>query len=449
MKITKIKIRNFLGITDFVVDSLGKFNQVEGDNAVGKSSFIKAIRAILSKGSLKADVIHLGKDKAEIAIEIDDRIKIQRNVTERGDTRKVTVDGETVSTAVSFVQSLFGEYSLDPTKFFLAKPRERRQMLLSSIDFTISEAELRGAIGEEPIPIDLAEFDYKVHGLTLLDAVKAKVYNLRGEVNRDVIRKKKAIEQDKLEIPETFDVKKFEGYDVSKKMDRLDDMKRLVVEHTSEGEVIARLRTQRDNLDAAKTETETTIKQLQSKLIDLESSRIDIEDKGRALLTKHNKFVAPDTTALRSEINEFNDSRKLILKLEQIAEREKGLEKETESHENLDILHKALVDDVRIALMSKIKLPVEGLAIDGDNITVNGVSLDNLSTSEQLTFGIEVARVQAKDLKAILADDWEHMSKKNRKEFEKIVRGDGFQYCMAVVTEGELSMISRGEVESK
>ena len=48
---------------------------------------------------------------------------------------------------------------------------------------------------------------------------------------------------------------------------------------------------------------------------------------------------------------------------------------------------KKLTKEIPEDLIKKAKLPVEGLTIDGNDIKINGVSLDNLSSSEQLNFG--------------------------------------------------------------
>jgi len=420
---------------------------IEGDNGVGKTTLLKAIQVACQAGGISADVITLGEDKAEIAIEIDNRISIQRNVTAGGDSRKITVDGEPISTPVAFLKTLFGECSLDPTEFFMAKPRERRQMLLSAIEFNISQDELVEALGDMVSPISLDGFDYATHGLLLLEQVKSRVYDLRTEQNREIITLAKAIEQDKKEIPPTFDVEKFADFDFKDKTNKLLEAQQTIAKHEADKTELYNLRDKSDRTIEQIAMKEDQREKLKTEIENLERLREGIKEAGEAAKAEIVSFEIPDIESLKADINEFNESQKLILKLEQILEREKTLAVGNQYHEQLDDFYKYLAKDVQISLMSKIELPIDGLAITGEKITVNGVSLDNLSTSEQLRFGIDFARAKAKNLKAIIVDRWESMSPKNQLEFEKLTDGDGFQYCMTVVTDGDLSVNSHGEVE--
>jgi hypothetical protein len=92
-------------------------------------------------------------------------------------------------------------------------------------------------------------------------------------------------------------------------------------------------------------------------------------------------------------------------------------------------------------LLSKVKLPVDGLGISEDGvITINGLPIKNLSTSEQLKVALDIARVTCNELKIICVDRFESLSKDMQEEFFKQVKDDGFQYCVSTVTEGDIKI---------
>jgi len=456
MILTKIQIRNLLAIKDFVSTDLKKFNQIEGNNGVGKSAILEAIQIVLGTGRLGPGKIMVGEDQAEITIEIDDNISIGRTITAKGDTRKLVVDGQAKTTPVAFIKDILGPCTLDPTEFFDADKRARRKMLLSAIDFKITQPELEEATGADADLIDLSAFDYEVHGLVLLDMVKSKVYDLRAEENVGLTRLIKSIEQDKLEIPETFDVEKFKDFDISMKMDKLDDAKNKIALHIQGVNTLDKLRDDSELIIKQTADTENKIQQLKDTISEYEShletcvkARAEVKVEGEALKAKMAGYAEPDTTALRAEIDEYNASRQLVMKIDQIKAREESLVADSKRHEALDDLYKDLVDRVQVELMSKVDMPIKGLAIDGDNITLDGKMIDNLSTSEQLRFGIDVARSLAKEFKVVLADRWESLSPSNQRIFADMAKGDGFQYLFTTVSDGPLSMRSEGEIETE
>jgi len=430
MKITKVKIHDFLGISTFSISRLGKFNKITGANGVGKSALVTAIKEAFKSSGVDPHLIRIGADKAEILLEVDDRIKIERRITPTANLPKVTVNGQPMNRPQQYLNGLIGPFNFNPVEFFMAKPKERRALLLSAIPFHIDQAKLNDVLGDLAVPIDLKQFDFSFHGLEVLQAIQKAVYEQRHEQNLGVTRLKKSIEQDRQEIPDNFEPDKWRDFDISAKSKALADAQAAIRQHEQDEQRLVELRE-----EAVRVKAE--IERLQQKLAQM-------QEGGKALAEIVKRFERPDIGSLETEIAGYKDSMKLVNKLDAIQEREAELEGAQNVHAALDTLHKALTTDIPRKLLAEVKLPVENLEIDGDNILIDGKSIDKLSDSEQIRFAIDIARSLAGDLKVICVDRFESLDPKNRKEFEKATAPDEFEYFITVVTDGDLNVESTG-----
>ncbi len=433
MKITKISILNYLGVGVFKPDKLGKLNKITGGNGTGKSSVLKAINEAFKSSGIDPNVIRVDSDKAEIMIEIDDRINIERRITPSANNVKVVVDGEPVNSPQRWLNNIIGPLNFNPVEFFLAKPRDRRAILLRAIHFNIDQAGLVDALGDGAIPIDLNRFDYSKHGLELLEEIQKTVYEKRHEKNIEVTRLKKALEQDKKDIPPTLNRDKFKNFDIKKAILKLQDARDSVQKH--EGDIY-RL----ESLRRMAGDMKVGIEKLEQELIERRNKLTIIQSEGKALKEKVDSYQSPDIQSLQIAIDKFHDNQKSIAKLEEIERREGEVEKAAEIHVTLDAFYKKLSNEIPKLVLQKVKLPIDGLEIKGDDIFINGVAIDKLSTSEQIEFAVEVARALAGDLKVICVDRFESLDADARKAFEEQAKADDFEYFMTQVTGGDLAL---------
>ena len=70
---------------------------------------------------------------------------------------------------------------------------------------------------------------------------------------------------------------------------------------------------------------------------------------------------------------------------------------------------------------------------DGDDILINGVSIDNLSSSEQLKFGLQIVRALNGDFKVICVDGIESLDAESFEFFLKEIEDDSYQYFVTRV----------------
>lgn len=436
MKITMISIENFLGISHFKTTKMGRLNRVTGRNGSGKSSIVKAVFEAFKSSGVNPKLIKVGEGDAKILIGLDDGSIIDRQLTPIANRVKVVTDGQPLNAPQKFLNDLVGQFIIfNPIEFFFAKPKDRRQMLLSSIPISIDHAALVEMLGELPVPIDLERFDYSDHGLDVLDRIQKDVYERRHEQGLEVTRLKKSLEQDKLDIPETFDGDRYKGFNIQDKIDQLTTAKGEIALHKQDAIQLERLRT-RD------IQIKTEIERLLAEVKRLHIEQTEVRDEGKELAEKVKAFKVPDTTALEADINDYNQSQKLVLKLEEIDRKQGGIEKLETVHGALDDFYKALTTQVPRKLLSNVQLPVDNLEIKGDDILVNGVASDILATSEQWDFCISIAESVAGKLKVICCDGFEALDEQNYKAFEaRVAKGDS-QYIITMVTNDDLKMES-------
>lgn len=433
MKITKITITDFLGLSAFKVDNLGKFNQIKGGNGVGKSAVLKAIEETFKSSGVAPHIIKNGAERAEILIELDEKVLVHKRITPSANTVAVTVDGARLEKPQAYLTALFGEFSFNPVDFLTKKDKERLAILMKAIPFKLSPDRLRDCIGNGDDLIDLSSLDFSKHGLELLSSAKSLVYNARHQQNLDATRMKKAIEQDKLDLPQIADAKAFEGFDLTAELNKLQAANDEIATNREETERLSNLRERRDTLV-------TNIDSLKKQLEKAENELTAITAEGTELAAKISEYVAPDTAAIQNRISEFNRNQKSIHAFEDLRKREAECEGLFAKHKKLDALYKHIENELPKLLLSEIKLPVKGLEISGDEILVNGVSIDTLSTSEQVEFSVNLARILAGKLKVICVDRFESLDAEKRRCFEQSIDGDEFEYFVTQVTEGPLTV---------
>lgn len=457
MKVTKISILNYIGVGAFKSSRLGKLNIIEGGNGTGKSSVLKAITEAFKSSGKNPSLIKVGSDKAEIIIEIDDNILIERKITTSSNQPKVVVDGQPLSAPQRFLNDLLGPYQFDPTAFFLAPAKERRSMLLKSLPFTLDAGSLKGFLDDpENELVDylrLDTYDFSIHGLELLEKIASDIYDKRHEQGQIVTRLKKSLEQDAREIPETFDADKWKGFDLAATSEKVSEMRQQIIDHERSAADLEKLRNEVRSLQIGVDKKRERIERLREEIKALEAE-IDVDTKeaeaikqrGKALVQRVESFIPPNIEAERAKLAEYQNAQKLVVKLQQIEQRKTELVDEEQVHKDLDELHKMLVNDVPKKALAELKLPIKGLEIKGDEIMVQGHSIDTLSTSEQMKFAVSVARSLAGKLKVICIDRYESLDKDARKVFEAEAEKDDFEYFMTVVTSGDLTMSTVGDL---
>lgn len=449
MKITRLRISNFLGITELVMDHLGKLTAITGDNGTGKTSILKAVQEAFVSSGVDSDLIRTGSDQAEIMVEIDGNIVTERLITPEKNTAKVMEDGITKKSPATFLATLLGPFNFNPVDFFLTDAKERREYFLSAIPFTLTRQEIESTLEGDEDLIEWDKLDFTKHGLVVLEELQEQIYNKRHLVGQDVTRLQKALEQDRRDIPETFDTETFTDFDFTAKTAELVKANKLISDHGTDNESLLKLRkyaaNKQNEIEGKQHDIEVKKLELttaEDKLTELEAELSDINTEGKALLQTVQSFEEPDITTMEGVITEYTTSQELIVKLKDIARREDDQKQVVVDHELLDELYKLLSTTIPQKILAKMELPVEGISITGNQIKCNDIPIEKLCTQEQIDFCMDIARALSGKLKVICVDRLESLSTANKKKFRTAaLDGDDiYQYLTTEVTDGKLKV---------
>lgn len=190
LRITRLRVVEYRGVeaVDIKIPEAG--GVFRGANGAGKTSLLNAIRAALAARDIGPDAIRLGAERAEILIDLG-AVSVQRVITAEG--TKLTVrdaDGKaTITAPQKYLADMLGTAAIDPIELFLERKKDRRRALvLAAIPIRMTEAQLRGWVGDH-LGL-LAQMGQSVpsltsmHGLDACAAVRKAFYDCRTECNR-------------------------------------------------------------------------------------------------------------------------------------------------------------------------------------------------------------------------------------------------------------------------
>jgi DNA repair exonuclease SbcCD ATPase subunit len=104
--------------------------------------------------------------------------------------------------------------------------------------------------------------------------------------------------------------------------------------------------------------------------------------------------------------------------------------------EALDISVRALREEAPRTLLQASNA-IEGLALDGDEVMIDGVSLDRISGAEQLHFATEIARRLNAKARLLIVDGLERLDAEQLPNFVKMATAGGYQLISTRVTSGD------------
>lgn len=413
MKITQITIKNFLKLKDINFNP-SHTNVIVGRNKMGKTSILKAIQTAFT-GNADSSMIRIGEGKAEITIELDD-LMIKRSITEKGNYLDISnKEGFKMPAPQRYLDGVLGTFSFNPIAFFDKKAIDRKKYLLNAIKLKITPEELKAYIGDSVTGID-----YDVHALEVVETVRKHYYDKRTIANAEQSKKEKSLLDLTSSIPEGFDpasvseeaIEKLRGAiqtDEMNKQKHEDNQKYLVSLQKNETDVVAQI-----------TALQEKLKSIQTEIVEVSQRKFDFSD---------DMALASAKDALKA----LEDKRSIVFTVKRAEEVRGELTTAMNEAKRLDDIVTKLTKEVPADLIAKAKLPIDGLTISGDEILINGVNIDNMSSSEQLKFGLQIVKALNGDFKVICVDGIESLDKESFEFFLKEIEGDEFQYFVTRV----------------
>lgn len=428
MKITKLTIHNFLKLKDVSVDP-AKVNVIVGKNKQGKTSILKAIQVAFT-GKADESVINDSEAKAEIVVDLDE-YKIERSITRKGNYLTVAnKDGWQVPAPQKFLDGLIGQFSFNPIEFFNLKSADKKKYLLQAIDIKLTPEKLKAILGEN------VEMDLNRHGLEVVADLHKHYYGLRTTKNASVSKLEKTFVALSEKLPKDFN-RNQTGAALAAEAETLrkaitaNEVKKQNKE-AHDKEILRRT----NEIDEVKEQ----IKTLQSKLETLER-HLEAEKKV--------VFEIADTTELEKKLAAIESKRDLIQIAGQLDEITKELDGERAEQTKYDAIVKKLSKEVPDQLIKEANLPVEGLKVEEDSVTLGGTDIENLSASEQLSFALQVVRKLNSDFKIICIDGVEVLDKETFAWFLSEIEKDEFQYFVTRVDGDKGWLVENGAVKKQ
>lgn len=427
MKIVKLTIHNFLKLKDVEMNP-SKTNVIVGKNKQGKTSILKAIRAAFT-GDADSTSIRIGEGKAEITVELDN-LTIKRSITEKGNYLDISnKEGMKMPAPQKYLDGILGTFSFNPIEFFEKKLVDRKKYLLNAIKLTITQDELAVYTGDK-----LGGLDYDAHALEVVEAARKWYYEKRTIANAEATKKEKSLQDLNSKIPEGFDPKFVSEEQITKLRDAIQKDETEKVKAEEHAKHIVSLQKQEQEMKEEIERLTLKLKSIQNEIITAVQVKFDVSD---------DMTIA----SAKETLAKLEGQREIVFTVKRAEEVRGELSTAYEEAGKLDVIVKKLTKEVPEDLIKKAKLPVEGLAIDGDDILVNGISLDNLSSSEQLRFGLQVVRALNGDFKVICVDGIETLDAESFAFFLKEVEGDDFQYFVSRVDGDAVSKNGHSVVE--
>lgn len=183
-KISRVRFRNVYGITEQVLEP-GDVTILRGPNESGKTSFLDSIATALSNKGARTRIVKNGEKEAEMIIDLDDGITIDRKTRlESSDFIKVSRGKEVIGSPESFLRSLFSAEQFNPVRDFCDKtPREQKKVLLSLCSIEYGRDDFVRDFGE--LPPNYEEGRHVLENLEAIQSINGKYYQQREATNRE------------------------------------------------------------------------------------------------------------------------------------------------------------------------------------------------------------------------------------------------------------------------
>ena len=466
MKISRLEFKNCLGIKEFKL-SPEKITLITGGNGKGKTSILESIEKAISNKDRRVKFVNDDADKAELIVELDNGIAINRKVNNDNKSNLKVVDGTfPISSPETFLKSLLGGFGFNPIDFVLEKDENQAEMLLSIIPMNVTIDDFEGIFGDLPDGIN-----YNMHPLKIFKQIEKKFYDAKTVANTEHKTIKAEIDAIFNQLPENYKAEEYRNIvlsDLYKEIDEKQKTNEIIKIATdlvnNEEEVREKLINEYKGYIAESVQDlNNEILELKNKIIVLETQR---DERELSLKAEGNTKV----TELKERIlkaKEYISTHSLFdiqtIKIE--AENTEKMKNFVSLHDNRIRLAGELAkkqnradmldEQVKTArtkpleLLKAFELPVKGLEFDNDmKLLINGRAIKNLSTSEQITVALDIAKATSGELKLLCIDKFESVDVDIQNEILEQIKDDDFQYFITQVTNGDMKLENIGVSEN-
>lgn len=376
-RILSFRAENIKRLSVVSITPDGNIVEISGKNGQGKSSVLDAIWwALGGSGNITTHPVRKGQTEGIVEISLGDdageRLRVKRNWTEgsgkTGYLKIETPEGMRPKSAQQMLDDLLGALSFDPMEFYS-----------------------KDAKGQFAILRDLVTFDENIDAL---DKARDEEFDARTERNRELARARAVAAS--IIVPADAPEK---PVDTRAMMDALTDV------DTRNADVRAR-NLRRDQLRESRlkylsrvVDIEEDIARLQKQLATERQVVVEIE----ADLAERDANPPPpllDSASIRADIEQAEIANIAYAKRAQrkvhdaaVADLEADVKRMTAAIVS--------IEEKKRASLARATMPIEGLAVDGESVTFNGIPLEQASGAERLRVSTAIAAALNPKLRVI------------------------------------------------
>ncbi len=425
LRAVHIKISNIAGV-EYLEFKPGAVTVISGPNQAGKTSVMRAIKAI-AEGGHDATLQRSGSRSGEVVIEFaggdGEKLIASRKYSRSGSSLKVVSNGNPVPSPQSFVKKLWDAMSANPIEFLSADQKTRVRILLEAMPVETPVQELREILGQDWQP------DSDASAFEQIEKLHARIYLRRTEKGRELKNGKATVENLKRDLPSD------EPGDYAEQV-RVAVSGKQQIEHD-----------QRSGLDQAREEYEAAVWKTRE---EYEAAVLRMREEHEAAIRKIDEAFQPLKEEKSAEIAQLEElsrqaqhvagMKRTVANLHTGVQQDQAVvDKLSRQLERLQSLREGLIKE----------LPIKGVDVIAGEIHMGGVEWKSLSESERMKIAIQVARHRVGDIPFICVDGAERFDSKNFKAFAGMIEKAGLQAITARVTDSEGLKIETGGHQSE
>ena len=365
MRIIELKAENFKRLQAVEIKPGEGLVQITGRNEQGKSSILDAVFAAFGGGNaLPERPIRKGAAKAEVFVDVGE-VRVTRRFTEKGTTLLVeNKDGLRYTTPQAILDELVGKLTFDPMDFMRMKEKEQASLL----------RQLAG--------IDTAS----------LDLNRQTLFAQRTEANK---RAKHAATL--AEAMPKYDGAPTEVVSIAALAKKLREAR----EHNA---ACQKKTDEHLRLDAIRDRAATAVEDLEKKLADAKVHLKRCDDAMKVAAEATEGLTLIDLVAIESEMETAEGINAEVAANAKRADAIAAAKKLSEEAAKLSRSIEA-IDANKAAMLADAKMPIDGLAVDGDVVTFDGIPLSQASSAEKIRISLAISAALNPKLRVVMIRD--------------------------------------------
>lgn len=386
LKVICLEAENVKRLKAVRLEPDGSVIRIEGRNGQGKTSILDAIAAALGGGKWQPEKpIRDGESKASVKLNLGE-LQIERRWTQKGGNYLVvTADGAQLGSPQKVLDKLVGDLTFDPLAFVRMPPKDQADTLrrLAGLDFD------------------------------KMDAARAQLFEERTMANREYKRYKAGSE------PMPNKPKRMQPINVRELADKqqeanthnrgVDDAERALASLAAAADnyvddIMGLAKRRKQEKQAALDDLEAADLKYAEEINGLESLKADAATAVIRQEAVVGKMKRREVADLGVEIASAEAHNKALEAYERWHEHEADVKEAEKIADGLTAKIEK-IDDDKARKLREAKFPLDGLSVDVNGPTLNGIPFSQASSAEQLRTGVSIGLAESRRARIMLIRD--------------------------------------------